>query len=89
VDFTLTDQFGRPFTLLKGKTVLIYFGYAHCSDVCPLVSSKFKQVIERLGADAENVAFILVTVDPERDTPEVVRKYLSYYSDRIIILLGS
>jgi cytochrome oxidase Cu insertion factor (SCO1/SenC/PrrC family) len=53
VDFTLTDQFGRPFTLLKGKTVLIYFVYAHFSDVCPLVLSKFKQVIERLGADAE------------------------------------
>jgi protein SCO1/2 len=81
--FTLIDQFGRPFTLssVKGKAVLIYFGYTHCSDVCPLVLSKFKQVMERLGPDVDKVVFIFITVDPERDTPEVMRKYISYYSD--------
>jgi protein SCO1/2 len=90
-DFTLIDQFGRPFTLssVKGKAVLIYFGYTHCPDVCPLVLSKFKQVMERLGPDADRVVFIFITVDPERDTPEVMRKYISYYTDRIVGLSGS
>jgi protein SCO1/2 len=90
-DFTLTDQNGNAFTLssLKNKAVVIYFGYTHCPDVCPLTLSKFKQTIERLGPEADKVAFIFVTVDPERDTPEVLKKYLSFYSEKIIGLSGS
>jgi len=52
---------------VKGKAVLTHFGYTHCPDVCPLVLSKFKQVMERLGPDADKVVFILITVDSERD----------------------
>ena len=77
----MTDQFGKPFTLssVKGKALLIYFGYTHYPDVCPLVLSKFKQVIERLGPNAEKVVLIFITVDPERDTSEVMKK-----SDKIV-----
>jgi protein SCO1/2 len=90
-DFTLTDQNGNAFTLssLKNKAVVIAFGYTHCPDACPLTLSKFKQTIERLGPEADKVAFIFVTVDPERDTPEVLKKYLSFYSEKIIGLSGS
>jgi protein SCO1/2 len=86
----LSNQFvGYRPASVKGKAVLIYFGYTHCPDVCPLVLSKFKQVMERLGPDADRVVFIFITVDPERDTPEVMRKYISYFSDRIVGLSGS
>jgi len=90
-DFMLVDQNGNTFSLasLKGKAVLIYFGYTHCPDVCPLVLSKYKQTIEQLGPDADKVAFIFVTVDPERDTPEVMKKYLSYFHEKIIGLSGT
>ena len=89
-DFTLVDQYGRDFRLssLKGRVVLIYFGYTHCPDVCPLVLTKYKQILASLGSDADKIALIFVTVDPERDTVEVMRRYLSYYSERIIGLTG-
>jgi protein SCO1/2 len=90
-DFTLMDQNGRPFTLssVKGKAVIIFFGYTSCPDVCPLVLSKFKEAIQRLGPDAERVAFIFVTVDPERDTPEVLKRFVERFSEKIIALSGS
>jgi len=89
-DFTLVDQNNRDFTLssVRGKAVLIYFGYTHCPDVCPLVMVKYKELISALGPDADRVALIFITVDPERDTPETIRKYLQYYSDHIIGLTG-
>ncbi|MEM2238064.1 MAG: SCO family protein [Candidatus Caldarchaeum sp.] len=90
-DFRLTDQNGRPFTLssIRGKkAVLLYFGYTHCPDVCPTVLSKFAKTISTLGSKADDVAFLFVTVDPERDTPEAMKKYLSYYSDKILGLTG-
>jgi protein SCO1/2 len=61
--FTGTDQFGRPFTFssVKGKVVPIYFGYTHYPDVCPLVLSAFRQVMEGLGLDAGRVVFIFIT----------------------------
>ncbi|MEM4303393.1 MAG: SCO family protein [Candidatus Caldarchaeum sp.] len=91
-DFRLTDQNGQPFTLssIRGKkAVLIYFGYTHCPDVCPTVLSKFAKAISTLGPKADEIAFLLVTVDPERDTPEAMKKYISYYSDKILGLTGS
>jgi len=91
-DFRLTDQNGQPFTLssIRGKkAVLIYFGYTHCPDVCPAVLSKFSKTISTLGSKADNVAFLFVTVDPERDTPSALKKYLSYFSDKILGLTGS
>jgi protein SCO1/2 len=89
-DFTLVDQYGSEFTLssVKGKVVLIYFGYTHCPDVCPLVMTKYKRLLEMLGPDADRVALIFITVDPERDTWEIMEKYVGYYSRHIIGLTG-
>ncbi|MEM1944781.1 MAG: SCO family protein, partial [Nitrososphaerota archaeon] len=89
-DFTLVDQYGREFTLssVKGKVIMIYFGYTHCPDVCPLVLTKFKQLISALGADADKVALLFITTDPDRDTPEAMRSYIQHYSDRIVGLGG-
>ncbi|MCS7109889.1 MAG: SCO family protein, partial [Candidatus Caldarchaeum sp.] len=90
-DFTLTDQNGRPFSLssVKGKAVLMYFGYTNCPDVCPLVLSKVGKVIRELGDRGDGLAVIFVTVDPERDTPEALKRYVSYYSPKIIALTGT
>lgn len=90
-DFTLTDQNGKPFKLssVKGKVVLMYFGYTNCPDVCPLVLSKFGKLIKDLGPNADKVAFIFITVDPERDTSDMMKRYVSYYSPRIIALTGT
>ncbi|HIQ29518.1 MAG TPA: SCO family protein [Candidatus Caldiarchaeum subterraneum] len=90
IDFTLIDQNGKPFTLssVKGKVILLYFGYTNCPDVCPIVMSKFAYVLENLGPDADKVAFILVTTDPVRDTPEVMKRYVENYDPRIIALTG-
>ncbi|MCS7117560.1 MAG: SCO family protein [Thaumarchaeota archaeon] len=88
----LTDKYGKKFTLdqVKGKPVLIYFGYTNCPDVCPLVLQKFKKTIEALGRDADKIAFIFVSVDPWRDTPETMREYVDRYFDpRIIALTGT
>ncbi len=90
VDFTLIDQSGNPFTLssLKGKAILLYFGYTNCPDVCPMVMSKFAYVANALGSDADKVAFIFITTDPMRDTPEVMRQYVEQFDPRIIALTG-
>ncbi len=89
-DFTLIDQYGREFRLssVKGKVVLLYFGYTNCPDVCPLVMSKYAYLAEKLGPDIEKVAMILITTDPERDSPEVLREYVERYTPRIIALTG-
>lgn len=90
-DFTLTDQNGKPFTLssVRGKAVLLYFGYTNCPDVCPLVLSKYGKLFKELGDKNNKVALIFVSVDPERDTPEIMKRYVSYYSPRIIALTGT
>ncbi|MEN3047370.1 MAG: SCO family protein [Candidatus Caldarchaeales archaeon] len=88
----LTDKYGKRFTLdmVKGKPVFIYFGYTNCPDVCPIVLSKMKKTIEALGRDADKMAFIFVSADPWRDTPEVLREYVDkYYHPKIIALTGT
>ncbi|MDI3297887.1 MAG: SCO family protein [Bacillota bacterium] len=83
-DFRLTDAEGRSFDLasLRGKVVLLYFGYTTCPDVCPTTLADLRQVQERLGADAERVRVLFVTVDPERDTPARIAGYLKPYGFR-------
>jgi protein SCO1/2 len=85
----LIDQYGKPFSLemVKGKPVLVYFGYTNCPDVCPVVLQKFAKTIKALGPDADKIAFIFVSVDPWRDTPEVLREYVNKYFDPKIIAL--
>ena len=78
MDFTLTSHTGEPFTLssLRGKAVVLYFGYTHCPDVCPLTLSELARAREQLGEQASDVQFLFITVDPERDTIEWMQKYL-------------
>ncbi len=77
-DFTLIDQDGEIFTLSNTGTnlSLIFFGYAHCPDACPTAVIKYRWVQEHLGEDRDRVNFIFITVDPERDDPETLKKYI-------------
>lgn len=90
-DFTLTDQYGRPFRLgdQRGKVVLLFFGYASCPDVCPTTLGDWKQVYARLGDDARRVRFVFITVDPERDTPERLQQHLALFNSDFIGLTGT
>jgi protein SCO1/2 len=91
VDFTLTDQHGQPFTLSqqRGKMVMIFFGYTNCPDVCPITLSEFKRIKALLGDQADQVEFVYITVDPERDTVERLAQYLPNFDPQFIGLTGS
>lgn len=90
-DFTLTAQDGQPVSLsdFRGKIVLLYFGYTFCPDVCPATLAEVNNALEALGQKADNVQVIMVTVDPERDTPEVLSEYLGHFNAEFIGLTGS
>lgn len=89
--FTLLDQQRRPFRLVdqRGNAVLLYFGYTFCPDVCPTTLGIWRKVDTALGDLAHGVRFVMITVDPERDTPDRLRMYLSVFSPRFIGLTGS
>jgi len=88
--FTLTDQSGhsRSDGEFRGKLMLVYFGFTHCPDICPLDLQKISQAMGKLGAKADQVVPIFVTVDPARDTPEVMRDYVASFDPRIVALTG-
>ena len=88
--FSLVDHTGEPVTDadFAGGHMLIYFGFATCPDVCPMSLGVMAQALELLGPRAEQVRPIFITVDPERDTPEVLADYLSF-DDRFIGLTGT
>ena len=90
-DFSLETADGEAFELgdQKGKLVLLFFGYTSCPDVCPITLGTFKQVYERLGANAQNVRFVMITADPERDTPDKVAAYAARFNPEFIGLSGS
>lgn len=90
-DFVLTDQQGRPFQLAaqRGKPVLVFFGYTFCPDVCPGTMLQYRALRQALGADADRVALLFVTVDPERDSPERLRTYLDNFDPAIVGLTGT
>lgn len=77
--FQLTDFNGQPRALgdFKGKVVVVFFGYTQCPDVCPTTMSEMLQVKQALGADADKLQVLFVSVDPERDTPEVLKAYMT------------
>ncbi len=89
-DFALNDQDGKPRTLadFKGKAVVIFFGYTHCPDVCPTTMSEMAAVMKQLGADADKVQVLFVTLDPERDTPALLKQYVPAFDPRFIALSG-
>jgi protein SCO1/2 len=77
----LVDQNGQPFTLdeQRGNVVLVYFGYTTCPDLCPTTLSDFTAIKTGLGDEAESVTFLMVTVDPERDTTARLKEYLGFF----------
>jgi protein SCO1/2 len=89
-DFTLTSHTGELFRLsdLRGKAVLLFFGYTHCPDVCPTTLAEFKRVKAALGAEAAQVAFVFVSVDGERDRPERLAAYVHAFDPDFIGLMG-
>jgi protein SCO1 len=89
-DFTLTSQTGDSLSLsdLRGKAVLLFFGYTHCPDVCPMTLAEFKQVKRELGDAADRAAFVFVSVDGERDTPERLAAYVGAFDPDFIGLTG-
>lgn len=89
--FELVNQDGKTVTEkdFLGKPLLVFFGFTHCPDICPTTLFEVSEVLNRLGPDAEKVSAIFVTVDPERDTPEKLKLYLSSFHPRISALSGS
>lgn len=89
--FRLTSHEGRPFTdeNLKGKPFLVFFGFTHCPEVCPTTLHDLSQDLESLGRDAEKLNVAFITVDPARDTPELMKTYLSSFDPRIVGLTGT
>lgn len=90
-DFTLTGDDGRPFSsrTLRGKVVLVFFGYSSCPEACPTTLSKLAVVSRRLGDDASRVKTLYVSVDPERDSPAVLRADLANFRLDAIGLTGT
>ena len=88
--FSLLDNKGAPVTeaIFRDRPAAVFFGFTHCPDVCPTTLMDMAAWIEALGPDADRMRFVFVTVDPERDTPETLRDYLSVFSDRIIGVTG-
>jgi protein SCO1/2 len=86
----LTGHDGKPRTLadFRGKAVVLNFGFTHCPDICPTTLADFAGVMKKLGADAERVQVLFVTVDPERDTREVLAKYVPAFDARFLGLYG-
>jgi protein SCO1/2 len=94
-DFTgtlsLTDHTGKLRTLAdyKGKVIVLFFGYTHCPDVCPTTMSDLRNVMKQLGDKSDQVQVLFVTVDPERDTQEVLSKFVPSFDKRFVGLRGN
>lgn len=89
-ELALTGHDGKPRTLadFRGKAVVLFFGFAHCPDICPTTLADAAAAMKVLGKDAERVQVLMVTVDPERDTPEVLAKYVPAFDARFLGLWG-
>jgi len=89
-DFALTDHHGKPRTLadFKGKAVVVFFGYTQCPDVCPTTMAEMAAVMQELGPLADRVQVLFVTVDPARDTQELLAKYVPAFDSRFLGLYG-
>lgn len=91
LQFNLTADNGKPMTAadFRGKYVLMYFGYTHCPDVCPLTLVHLHLVMGKLGADADKTRILFVSVDPARDTPTVLHQYVNAFDPHITGLTGT
>lgn len=89
-DFTLTDQSGQPLSLhdLRGSTVLLFFGYTSCPDVCPLTLAKLDHALDDIGAGPDEARVVMVSIDPTRDTPDALASYLRSYGPAFLGATG-
>jgi protein SCO1/2 len=88
--FHLEDQSGKLVTEqdVQGKPFLVFFGYTHCPDVCPTTLFDMSQVMKKLGPDADRINALFITVDPERDTPALMKDYMSNFDPHLRGLTG-
>jgi protein SCO1/2 len=89
--FALTDHTGKPRTLadFKGKVVVVFFGYTQCPDVCPTTMAEMASVMQKLGPLADQVQVLFITLDPERDTQQLLAQYVPAFDKRFIGLRGT
>lgn len=89
--FALTDHHGKPRTLadFKGKVVVVFFGYTQCPDVCPTTMTELAEVKRSLGADGARVVGVFISVDPERDTGELLKAYMANFGADFVGLRGT
>ncbi|MBI1964867.1 MAG: SCO family protein [Betaproteobacteria bacterium] len=89
-ELNLTDHNGKPHTLadFRGKVVAVFFGFTHCPDVCPTTLAEMAQVVKELGPDGAKVQVLFVTVDPERDTAQVLKQYVPSFNPEFLGLYG-
>ena len=89
--FSLTDHTGKPRTLAdyKGKVVIVFFGYTQCPDVCPTTMAEMAGVMQKLGPQADQVQVLFITLDPERDTPQLLASYVPAFDKRFVGLYGT
>jgi protein SCO1/2 len=90
-DLALTDHFDRAVTIrsFRGKHVLLFFGFTHCRVTCPTILGRLSKALDRLGPAAERIQPLYVTVDPDRDTPAIMQKFLEERFPRFLGLTGS
>ena len=90
-DFQLTDHHGQPRSLkdFKGKLVVMFFGYTQCPDVCPTSMAELAEAKKLMGPDGDKVQGVFVTVDPERDTPQVLKAYMANFDPSFLALRGT
>jgi protein SCO1/2 len=89
--FALVDGDGRPVTdkTWQGKYMLVYFGYTYCPDVCPTTLTAVADALDKLGAKADRIQPLFITVDPKRDNPAVVKQYAAAFGPRFVGLTGT
>jgi protein SCO1 len=89
--FNLIDQDGKPITDKDfiGKPLIVFFGYTHCPDICPTTLFELSQVLHAMGKDADRINTLFITVDPDRDTPAVMKNYLSSFDPHLRGATGS
>jgi cytochrome oxidase Cu insertion factor (SCO1/SenC/PrrC family) len=89
--FRLTDQHGKPAgnSDFRGRYMLIYFGYSFCPDVCPTTLAVMAQALDKLGGDARRVVPVFITIDPARDTPQVLDDYMKAFGPNFVGLTGN
>jgi protein SCO1/2 len=89
-DFELVDQNNKKVTKanLLGSPTVLFFGFTYCPDVCPTTLQSLSELIDKLGKDKDKLKFYFVSVDPERDTPDVLKDYLSSFNPKINALTG-